>query len=66
MANLTPEQYVEQVCSGERKDPVLTFLLRCGRLPIGVARDYLDDEESAGCAALMEWRNPFATKTPLR
>ncbi|MBB6691131.1 GNAT family N-acetyltransferase [Cohnella xylanilytica] len=56
---LTPEQYVEQVKAGERKDPVLTFLLKCGRMPVGVVRDYLDDEESGHNAALMEWKNPF-------
>jgi ribosomal protein S18 acetylase RimI-like enzyme len=56
---LSPEQYVEQVANGERKDPVLTFLLKCGRLPAGIAKNYLDDEESCGYAALMEWRNPF-------
>ncbi|WP_035154610.1 GNAT family N-acetyltransferase [Cohnella thermotolerans] len=57
---LTPEQYVEKVKTGECKDPVLTFLLKCGRLPVGVVRDYLEDEESGNNAALMEWRNPFA------
>ncbi|MCC3373173.1 GNAT family N-acetyltransferase [Cohnella sp. REN36] len=56
---LTPEQYVAEVAAGRRKDPVLTFMLRCGRVPAGVVRDYLDDEESGGNAALMEWRNPF-------
>lgn len=60
---MTPEQYVAEVVAGSRRDPVVTFLLRCGRLPVGVARDYLDDEESAGCAALMEWRNPFIART---
>ncbi|MBW5448163.1 GNAT family N-acetyltransferase [Cohnella sp. CFH 77786] len=58
-SEMSPEQYVEQVAGGFRKDPVLTFLLRCGRLPVGVAADYLEDEESCGYAALMEWRNPF-------
>lgn len=57
--DVTPQQYVEQVVSGERKDPVLTFLLKCGRLPVGIAANYLEDEESRGYAALMEWRNPF-------
>lgn len=56
---LTPEQYVAQVTAGERTDPVLTFLLRCGRVPVGVVANYLDDEQSCGYAALMEWRNPF-------
>lgn len=57
---LTPEAYVEEVARGERKDPVLTFLLKCGRMPVGVVRNYLDDEESGHNAALMEWNNPFA------
>lgn len=55
----TPEQYIEKVVSGEWKDPVLTFLLRCGRMPIGIAHHYLEDEHSLNHAALMEWRNPF-------
>ncbi|QAY66031.1 GNAT family N-acetyltransferase [Paenibacillus protaetiae] len=57
--SLTPKQYLEKAVLGELRDPVLTFLLRCGRMPIGVASNYLDDEESLGNAALMEWRNPF-------
>ncbi|MFD2331982.1 GNAT family N-acetyltransferase [Cohnella sp. GCM10020058] len=57
--SLTPEQYLEEVTAGRLRDPVVSFLLRCGRMPVGVARHYLDDEESCGNAALMEWRNPF-------
>jgi ribosomal protein S18 acetylase RimI-like enzyme len=56
---LTPQQYVDEVTRGLRTDPVLTFLLKCGRLPVGIAEHYLEDEESCGYAALMEWRNPF-------
>jgi ribosomal protein S18 acetylase RimI-like enzyme len=56
---VTPEAYVEHVLSGKRQDPVLTFLLRCGRMPVGVARNYLEDEQSRNCAAIMEWKNPF-------
>lgn len=56
---LTPEGYLEEVLSGRLKDPVITFLLRCGRTPVSVLRDYLDDEESCNHAVLMEWRNPF-------
>ncbi|WP_138751164.1 GNAT family N-acetyltransferase [Paenibacillus sinopodophylli] len=56
---MTPETYLDQVIAGELKDPVISFLLRCGRMPVGVARHYLDDEESNNCAAIMEWRNPF-------
>lgn len=56
---MTAEQYLNAVVSGELKDPVITFLLRCGRTPVTVVRDYLEDEESRNYAALMEWRNPF-------
>lgn len=56
---LTPEQYVERVLSGDLKDPVISFLLRCGRTPVGVVPNYLEDEESHNNALLMEWKNPF-------
>jgi ribosomal protein S18 acetylase RimI-like enzyme len=56
---LTAEQYVEQVISGNLKDPVITFLLRCGRTPVCLIPNYLDDEESYNFALLMEWKNPF-------
>jgi GNAT superfamily N-acetyltransferase len=58
-SEVTAEQYLERVAAGEFNDPVITFLLRCGRMPVGVAADYLQDEESCNYAALMEWRNPF-------
>jgi ribosomal protein S18 acetylase RimI-like enzyme len=57
---MTAEQYLEAVTQGVLKDPVITFLLRCGRTPVKVITNYLDDEESCHYAALMEWRNPFA------
>ncbi|SDT55069.1 Acetyltransferase (GNAT) family protein [Paenibacillaceae bacterium GAS479] len=56
---MSSEAYVDAVLRGELRDPVLTFLLRCGRTPAGIAANYLDDEESCGYAAMMEWRNPF-------
>lgn len=55
----TPEEYVSKVLSGEWNDPVISFLLRCGRMPVGIANNYLEDEESLNYAVLMEWRNPF-------
>lgn len=55
----TAEQYVQQVVAGVWKDPVITFLLRCGRIPVGIADHYLEDEESCNYGVLMEWRNPF-------
>lgn len=56
---LSPEQYLEGVVKGEMKDPVVTFLLRCGRTPVKVVANYLKDEESCNYATLLEWKNPF-------
>jgi ribosomal protein S18 acetylase RimI-like enzyme len=61
---MTAEQYLEAVILGELKDPVITFLLRCGRTPVKVIANYLDDAESCHYAALMEWKNPFAPYKP--
>lgn len=58
---LSPDQYLEEIMAGRLKDPVITFLLRCGRTPVAIARHYLEDEESRNNAVLMEWRNPFKT-----
>ncbi|MGE6230206.1 GNAT family N-acetyltransferase [Paenibacillus chitinolyticus] len=56
---MTADQYVDAVVAGVLHDPVLNFLLRCGRMPVAVLPDYLKDEESLNHALLMEWRNPF-------
>jgi ribosomal protein S18 acetylase RimI-like enzyme len=56
---LTAEQYLEKVVAGELHDPVITFLMRCGRMPVAIVPDYLEDEESRNHGVLMEWRNPF-------
>ncbi|WP_243298771.1 GNAT family N-acetyltransferase [Bacillus litorisediminis] len=56
---LTIEQYVEKVVAGEIFDPVISFLLRCGRMPIHIVKNYLEDEESHNYGLLMEWKNPF-------
>ena len=56
---MSPQEYIDRVLQGELKDPVITFMLRCGRTPVGVVENYLDDEESCHCAMLMEWKNPF-------
>ncbi|WNR44386.1 GNAT family N-acetyltransferase [Paenibacillus roseipurpureus] len=56
---MSAEAYVAAVMSGTLKDPVITFLLRCGRTPVHVVEGYLEDEESLNHALLMEWRNPF-------
>ncbi len=56
---MTPDEYLEAVVKGELSDPVITFLLRCGRTPVKMVKNYLEDEESCNYAALMEWKNPF-------
>ncbi len=56
---MTPNEYLNAIISGQLKDPVISFLLRCGRVPLGIAENYLEDEESCNYAALMEWKNPF-------
>ncbi|MBL0387001.1 GNAT family N-acetyltransferase [Tumebacillus sp. ITR2] len=57
--SLTAEEYLEKVVRGDLHDPVISFLLRCGRVPVAVVPNYLEDEESRNYAALMEWQNPF-------
>ncbi|AKS38483.1 acetyltransferase [Anoxybacillus gonensis] len=56
---MTAEQYVDAVIKGKLTDPVITFLLRCGRTPVKVVANYLEDAQSCNYALLMEWRNPF-------
>jgi ribosomal protein S18 acetylase RimI-like enzyme len=56
---MTIEEYSEKIMSGELKDPVVTFLLRCGRTPVKPVANYLEDEESLNYGMLMEWKNPF-------
>ncbi|MFZ5944338.1 MAG: GNAT family N-acetyltransferase [Bacillota bacterium] len=51
--------YLRAVIKGEMQDPVVSFLLRCGRMPIAIVPNYLDDKESCNYGVLMEWRNPF-------
>ncbi|MGG0944083.1 GNAT family N-acetyltransferase [Bacillus subtilis] len=55
-------QYVEDVMEGRKNDPVLSFLLRCGRSPIRVVSNYVEDKESLNYGVLMEWKNPFYKK----
>jgi ribosomal protein S18 acetylase RimI-like enzyme len=56
---MTANEYIDAVLSGKIHDPVISFLLRCGRMPIAVVDNYLDDEESLNYGVLMEWKNPF-------
>ena len=53
------EDYVEQVGSKKRKDPVLSFQLRNGFEILGVLKDYhKDDKESLGYGVHLVWKNP--------
>lgn len=55
---MPPEEYVEQVVHGRIKDPTLTFQLREGFHVIGVVGNYIvNDPESLGYAAIIEWLN---------
>ncbi|MRX72248.1 GNAT family N-acetyltransferase [Bacillus lacus] len=56
---LSPEEYVHQVVNGTLRDPVISFLLSCGRTPVSLVENYLDDEESCNYGLLMEWKNPL-------
>lgn len=57
---MSAKTYIDKVTNGELKDPVISFLLRCGRMPVGIMEDYIEDEESLNYSVLMEWRNPFS------
>lgn len=56
---MSVQEYVKALVNGTMKDPVITFLLRCGRTPVQVVANYLEDEDSCNYALLMEWSNPF-------
>lgn len=53
------DTYVQNVTLGNIYDPVITFLLKCGRTPVEIIPNYLEDEESHHYGLLMEWKNPF-------
>ncbi len=53
-----PAEYVQHVVAGELKDPTLSFQLREGFRVIGVVANYIiNDPESLGYAAIIEWIN---------
>lgn len=56
---MSPNEYIDAVVKGDLQDPVISFLLRCSRIPIALIENYLEDEESLHHAVLMEWKNPF-------
>ncbi|WP_338786766.1 GNAT family N-acetyltransferase [Metabacillus sp. FJAT-53654] len=52
-------EYVDAILTGKLKDPVMSFLLHCGRTPVCPVENYLEDEDSCHYGMLMEWKNPF-------
>src|SRR5207237_1331340 len=58
---LTPQEYVEQVVSGERRDRVLTPQLRAGFRFAGILPGYLEDWRSHDFASHLVWRNHAVT-----
>jgi predicted amidohydrolase/GNAT superfamily N-acetyltransferase len=57
-ADMTPEEYIHAVETGEIRDLVLSFQLREGFVVRGVLRNYISDPNSRNCATLIEWLNP--------
>lgn len=56
---LSPQEYVQKVVNKEISDPTLSFQLGQGFKVIDVASNYiLDDPETLGYAAVIEWLNP--------
>jgi GNAT superfamily N-acetyltransferase len=49
------DDYVKAVTTGNRTDRTLTPLLRYGLKLVTGLENYMDDEESRNCAALLEW-----------
>lgn len=60
-SQMTAEDYVARVTSGELRDPTLSFQLKRGFRVLTVVSGYLrHDPESLGHAAVIEWLNPDA------
>jgi predicted amidohydrolase/ribosomal protein S18 acetylase RimI-like enzyme len=62
--DLSPEQYVRKVETGELNDLVLSFQLREGFVVRGVLRNYVRDPRSRNNAILIEWLNPEHVAQP--
>ncbi len=60
---MSAEEYARKVASEELADPTLSFQLNQGFVVIDTAKNYLmDDPESLGYAAVIEWLNPKLAK----
>ncbi|MBS1705637.1 MAG: GNAT family N-acetyltransferase [Armatimonadetes bacterium] len=54
--SIDPHQYVNAVAQGIYQDRTLTPLLKMGLNLVDCIENYMDDEESGNCAAVLEWR----------
>ena len=57
-AEMTAQDYVSRVVSGELRDPTLSFQMSNGFAVRGLLENYLEDEADDGWAALIVWENP--------
>lgn len=67
-AQMSPQEYVEQVKSKDLHDPILTFQLSNGFEVTRILKAYLpEDKESHGYATLLQWHNIYfeAQESPL-
>lgn len=55
-SGLELEAFLKEVEARNREDRTLTPLLRYGLILVGGIENYMEDEESRNCAALLEWR----------
>lgn len=63
--SVSPNEYVADVVSGRRKDPVLSAHLKDGWSVVKPIHGYLqNDPESANWAALIQWINPQCPPPP--
>ncbi|MCX7416056.1 MAG: GNAT family N-acetyltransferase [Planctomycetia bacterium] len=64
-ATVSPEQYLAEILSGARMDPVLSAHLKDGWSVVKLIHGYLpDDCESNGWAAVIQWVNPACPPPP--
>lgn len=65
VAEMSAQEYLDQVLSKALHDEVLTVHVANGFVLRGLIRDYLpSDEDSAGWATFLEWTNPFYVPDP--
>jgi predicted amidohydrolase/GNAT superfamily N-acetyltransferase len=55
---MTPDEYIQAVETGEIKDLVLSFQIREGFIVRGLLKNYITDPNSKDNASLLEWLNP--------